>query len=199
MKHHLIRLAATALLALLVSPASAASVIYDPITGEARGISDLSVSGTTYDVAFVKGSYDALYAIDTPEFLNDAAQALVAATEIVAVMLGEPSKPLIYNDITANQGQLAWVVHDTGVNSFGTAYFQASQAGAAFLQPWQVFPNFQGDRTIDFSIDQPAWTFAKFGAPGSFTIPPVPTVPLPAGGLLLISGLAALSLRRRRS
>jgi hypothetical protein len=198
MKHPYTWIASTVMPAVLAGPVFAASVIYDPITGEARGISDLNVSGTTYDVAFVKGSYDALYAVDTPEFFGDAPLAVNAASEIVSVMLGEPSKPLIYNDLMANQSQLIWVVYGTGIDAFGTAIFQAHQAGANFLQPWQVFPSLQAERSLDFTVSHPGWTFAKFGAPGSFAIPPVATVPLPAGGLLLISGLAALSLRRRR-
>jgi len=199
MKHVFPNFIATVLVTLLAGPVSAASVVYDPFSGEARGISDLNVNGTSYEVSFISNSYDALYAIDTPEFLNDSAQALIAANEILSVMLAEPSKPLLFNGINPNQGQVAWVVFDTGIDAFGTANFQARQVGSDFLQPWQLFPSFTGDRSVDYSASFPGWKFAKFGDPGSLAIPPIPSVPLPAGGLLLISGLATLALHRRLS
>ena len=199
MKHVFPNFIATVLVTLLAGPVSAASVVYDPFTGEARGISDLSVNGTFYDVSFVSNSYDALYAIDTPEFLNDSAQAFVAATEILSVMLAEPSKPLLFNGINPNQSQVAWVVFETGIDAFGTATFRAQQVGADFLQPWQIFPSFTGERSVDYSTNFPGWMFASFGAPGSLAIPPIPSVPLPAGGLLLIGGLGMLVLNRRLS
>lgn len=167
--------------------AVSADVLYHPTTGHALGITDFSFMGTTYDVSFLGGSYEAVYGVGAPIFLGNIANATSARTQILNILNAEADVPVISD----GDSEVLWLPYELLTDNF-----RAVQLGHnAPTDVWTSFANFSGATDTDYSDPPFSWLFAKFGDPGSLT---VPEVPVPAAGLLLVGGLGGLALMRRR-
>ncbi len=141
-------------LLLLAAGTARAGVIYGS-PGIATGIQDLNVNGNLYDVSFVFGSYDAVFAVNTPTFLNDLTDANAAADALDQMLNLESAMPLIGN---GSQYGVLWVPYQDPTSS----YF-ATQSGYQPPNPlWQRFGNFTGAKDQDLSSEN--WGFAVFSA-----------------------------------
>jgi hypothetical protein len=63
-----------------------ATLILEGSSTDATGIDGVMVNGVTYDVTFVNDSYSSVYAITPPTFLNDAALADQAASQLALAL-----------------------------------------------------------------------------------------------------------------
>ncbi|ARE38526.1 hypothetical protein RGUI_0385 [Rhodovulum sp. P5] len=175
------RLVAAAAFAALAVPSSA-DVLYNPMSGNALGITDFSFDGSVYDVHFVGGSYLDIYGGGDPHFLGNETDADAAADAIMSVLNAEPTTP----EISDGTSEVLWLVHTVTIDRF-----YAEQVGHDTSDaPWMRFADFSGELDFDHSVSPYNWLFAKFEAPGTLT---APTVPVPASGLLLVCGVAGMA------
>lgn len=173
-------IAGMAMLVLSWSPVQAAVVVYDGGTGYAISIQNLDVGGTKYNVTFMGGSYDSVFASDSPTFFGDDVGADAAADAIMAAMNTEPSVP----EISSYGPELLWVPYAYS----GSTNFLTTQVGHDLSSdPWQRYADFVGSRSTDFSQTY-GWYFAKFT-----------DVPEPPTYLLMGLGLLALISFGRRN
>lgn len=131
--------------------ANAQTVLYDD--GFATGIRNLRVNNLCYDVEFVDGSYQSVFADAPPTFLDQPLAANAAANEIRDALNSRRIVP----EINESDNEVLWVPNDR----VSRAEFQASQVGHdASVDPWKRFGDFQGPVSTDFD----AWDFARFSA-----------------------------------
>ena len=157
------------------APSLAASLVGTP--SDATGINDLVVGTTTYDVTFVGGSYNSVYATTPPTFLGDFADAQTASNEIDTFL------------------NLSGV---TALNFFTQEFavpFAISGSSNSFIYnthvpPWTDNGSANATSSIaDLSLDYAVFTVAP--APG-----PIAGVGLP--GLLVFIGSGVLVWWRRK-
>lgn len=166
--------------------AEAALVTY--ASGLAVGIQDLDVDGVHYDVAFRFGSYDTIFAVETPTFLGNALGANHAADAMLALLNAESPVPRI-GDGSENGG--LWVVYDDReINHNDPTMYTAKQlaystrtAGA-----WQRFGDFADFKSADETAFNEA--FAVF-------TPRAGVIPEPISSALVALGLVVMGWSRR--
>lgn len=152
--------------------------------GVATGIQDLVVGTTTYDVSFVFGSYNTVFASDAPTFLGDLAGANAAADALKALL--DPLPAVTIGSGTGCCG-LLWVPYQATAT-----HYEATQTGYgdAIGASWQRYGNFSDSRTADRTSAN--WSFAVLTLNQN-------TVPEPGSLALVLMGLAvAAALKRKR-
>lgn len=155
-------------------------------SGVAAGIQDLVVAGTTYDVAFVFGSYNTVFASNAPTFLGNPTDANAAADALLAVLDGEPAVKI--GSGTGCCGVL-WVAFDANFLGDPNRYL-ATQTGYQDTTGanWQRFGNFTDNKTDDRSSNN--WGFAVFTVDRN-------GVPEPCTLALVVAAFAGLGWARR--
>jgi hypothetical protein len=192
-------------LGLGVSSSSAATL--NIVGGELVGASGVDVGGTLFDVTFVDGTCVALFGgcDEVSDFAFDSeASALVASDALLdQVLLDGPegnfdSIPNLVRGILSTFP--AFIVTPFAFDVLGDVETILTRndptenpSEMSFLDPNPRDPN------QDFSIE-PVRTWAVWSETPVVVDPdPMSPVPLPAGGILMMSGLAAaFGLRRRR-
>ncbi|MCA9218037.1 MAG: hypothetical protein KDB27_33430, partial [Planctomycetales bacterium] len=129
-------------------------VVYDPRSGYATGILDVSANGKTYDVNFHRGSYQQVFGSHRPTFLTNQPNAASAATAIMNILNAEPAVP----EIAAGSSEVLWVPHTKTRGGFVTEQ-RGHDTDAA---PWQSYADFSGSASVDFSGAPHSWLFATF-------------------------------------
>lgn len=119
--------------------------------GFASGISNLRINNLCYDVEFVDGSYQSVFADQPPAFLNQPEAADAAADRIGDVLNDQRRTP----EINESENEVLWIPNDRVTRST----FQAAQVGHNKSDdPWIRFGDFQGNVSTDFE----AWDYARF-------------------------------------
>ncbi|WP_300012304.1 VPLPA-CTERM sorting domain-containing protein [uncultured Roseobacter sp.] len=189
---------AAALAALTATSGFAATVKLSVGGGQQMGTSNVEVNGKLFDVEFINGSCLALFdgcdAVSDFDFTNSA-DALAAAKSLNdTVFLDGPlgnfdSGYTLTNGIEANLIGLGIMAIPYAIESTRTnaAFFRNEAAFSKDL----VGSNLRVGISVDLSANS-IFTYARF------TPAPISAVPLPAGGFLLLAGLAGLGAQQMR-
>lgn len=191
---------AAAFATLTATSGLAATVQLNVVGGQLLGASNVDVNGTLYNVEFVDGTCFALFdgcdevsdfAFSTMEAVDAALQSLLDTVLLDGALGNFDSNPTLINGLDPHTtGIIAapfGVVGSDKVETLGLANYFAD-----FIFPDTVFQDtFVTARSLDYSTLS-SFAFARF------TPTPVPTVPLPAAGLMLFAGLAGLGVLSRR-
>lgn len=192
---------AAALAALTATSGLAATVQLNVVGGQLLGASNVDVNGTLYDVEFVDGTCIALFdgCEKTSNFAFTTSSQAQAAAESLSnsVFLNGPlgnfdSNPLLTAGISF--GGIGLVLTPYRIDSTVTIVDVYAFANGGTLSGGRdislptISTRFLDLSTLDNSV------YARFSPT------PVPAVPLPAAGFMLIAGLAGLgALSRRRT
>lgn len=180
----------------------AATLTLTVVGGQLLGAKNVDVNGALYDVEFVDGTCVALFegcnsdsdfVFSTFQQANMAAQSLLETVFLDGPLGNFDSDP----DLTAGIEKSRFGNTGDVLVPYGVDPVQPIAFRSAFLRN-RADPNdgvgasFAGGlRSFDFSNINTS-TFARF------TPSQIATVPLPAGGLLLLAGLAGLGAARTR-
>lgn len=185
-----------AVVAIGLSSAPGLSATLDVVGGQLMGASGVDVGGTLYDVQFVDGSCVALF--DGCDAASDftfttAADAIAASQALLDVVFIDgvaglfDTNPNLTNGITGATFAFVSTPYEatlTGVNVYSAANY-APSVGAA-------------DAVFFFPISSVTDTTAEPNAVYADWQKSVADVPLPAGGVLLLSALGGIAALRRR-
>ncbi|MCR9056153.1 MAG: VPLPA-CTERM sorting domain-containing protein [Rhodobacteraceae bacterium] len=189
---------AAALVALTATSGLAATVQLNVVGGQLIGARNVDVNGTFYDVEFVDGTcaivFNGCDSVSDFEFstldLAEAAAVSLGDTVFVDGPLGDfDSDPTLTVGIDTFAG--------SGRGTITVPYDFTSEFGIERIVA-RSFVNRETSDLLSFSLvpigadlsDDDTWTFARF-TPSQLT-----PVPLPAGGFLLLAGLAGLGALR---
>lgn len=180
-------------LAFAGNSATAATVDIAP-DNQLLGAMGVEVAGTLYDVAFVDGiCVDVVFGCDNPASLafSDAATALLAAQAIFDQVINiaganYSSSPGLVNGIDLGQADsyiYTPLFNGSGFDVVSTRNHQATVLDAV-----------SGPSSIIQSTDTSAEAITVFASWSlADTEPTVSAVPLPAGGILMLTGLAGIA------
>lgn len=191
---------AAALAALTATSGLAATVQLNVVGGQLLGASNVDVNGTLYDVEFVDGTCIALFdgCEKASNFAFTTSSQAQAATESLSnsVFLNGPlgnfdSNPLLTAGISF--GGIGLVLTPYRIDSTVTIVVDVyafanggTLSGGRDISLPTISTRFLDLSTLDDSV------YARFSPT------PVPAVPLPAAGFMLIAGLAGLGVLSRR-
>ena len=162
--------------------------------GELTGATDVAVLGSVYNVEFVDGTCFSLFngcdAVSDFDFITEADARSASQALLDQVFLGQ------FDDDPSLTRGISSAFSGRAITPYG--FFPSGPARAAASENALVEAGdfvFIGSISIfgDTSDSSPA-TWARW----TFTGDIIPAVPLPAGGLLLLSGLAGLAAHKRR-
>ncbi len=166
--------------------------------GQLTGATDVTVLGSIYDVEFVDGTcfelFDGCDAVSDFDFTTEASARSASQSLLDQVFIGEfdDDPSLTLGNSNAEQGRTLtpYGFLPSGSISAAAAENRSVVPGDfVFVGPLDVFAD-----TTDFSfLNWARWTY---------TGDVVPAVPLPAGGLLLLTGLlgvAGLKYRKNQA
>lgn len=194
---------AAALAALTAKSGFAATVKLNVVGGQLLGASNVEVNGKLFDVEFVDGTCVTIFdgCDEGSDFDFSTKDEAKAATRSLSdsVLIDSPlgdfdSNPDLIAGIYANKASIGVPYRlDTVQDSFRFSGFENRNANSNlddFLYTGSAsrfFDSSRNDGVLDSTV------FARF------TPTPLSTVPLPAGGFLLLAGLAGLGALRARS
>lgn len=194
-------LAATLAVGLTAGAGSAATL--NVVAGQLNGASGVDVGGILYDVEFRDGTCIALFngCNDASDFTftTQTAATLAANALIDQVVIDGPAgqfnlDPELTRGILSSGFGSIWMPYELSPPFSVTAVTIRNQAGS--------FPMPLGSETIGDWYNMSSSGNATYAVWQVQSSPPVSAVPLPAGGLLLLSGFggfAAVSRRKKRA
>jgi hypothetical protein len=195
--HYFQKILSAGAVALAMSTAPTSAATLNVVSGQLMGASDVLVDGNSYDVAFLDGTCAALYsgcdAATDFTFQTEAAAILASQALLNNVLVDAAGVGLfdsnytLTSGISTNSNSRGILITPYGISSQGP-FFGRCAVNSATTDHTSCIANFLPSTDMGTNT---SFVFAVWSA----TLSPVP---LPAGGLLLLSGLGAIAALRRR-